>query len=88
MKTLQSEHSNAMSMAQMAAMDAMEQLRVKCEAQLNAVKAQLESLQQDSQTKIVAYDQQIAGIPFVVGFYTFPFKSEYSSIHHSVKNLQ
>jgi hypothetical protein len=61
MKTLQSEHTNAMSKAQMAAMDAMEQLREKCAAQLNAVKMQLESMQQDTQAKVVAYDQQIAG---------------------------
>ena len=46
----------------MAAMDTMEQLRLKYEAQLDTIKIQLESLQQDSQAKIVAYDQQISGI--------------------------
>jgi spindle assembly abnormal protein 6 len=60
-KTLKSEFLQEMSAAHMASLEAQEQLRLKYEAQVEALRQELGDLQRDSQAKVVVYDHQVAG---------------------------
>lgn len=60
-QSIKTEYSQELSQAQMQAMEAMEAMRVRTDAQIDSLRSQLDSSQKILQEKISHYEQVVSG---------------------------